>query len=1230
MNEIYCEVILTFRRQMPYHLRLRALRLITLCVSLFVASCGSEPERSWTNFEGYRLRPLLTAAGTGNGFTELPNTIAFSNRVSTAAFVDNRHVVNGSGVAIGDVDGDSLSDIFLAGMEHHSTLHQNLGAWAFKDITLQANLGLVNPRATGAMFSDVDADGDLDLFVTSLGSGVQLYLNDGVGNFTDHTTQANIPQSGGATSMALADIDGDQDLDLYVGFYKEATAKDIWPPEEITFERVTEQVADSFAVRSYWAEEYALIRQGSKGSSWMQIELAEPDRFFLNDGYGYFSEGSFTDGRFLDETGIPLKEPPRYWTLSVRFQDYNGDGYPDLYVCNDFESPDALWFGSADGTFRAASTLALRKTSQFSMSVAAADINADEHVDLFLADMLSSSYSERKRQQLALPPEMMTMGDIETRPQEMQNMLFLNRHDTTYAEVARMSGISATGWTWSSVFTDIDLDGLPDLLLTTGHAYDPMDADAQIAARSSRHPWREILLDFPDLNSPNKAFHNLGNAQFVQVDKGWGVGAQPDIAHGMALGDLDGDGDQDLVINRLNGPVGVFRNDADAERILVRLQGQISNSRGIGALVRVVSGSLPPQSQEVIAGGQYLSSNDATLTFAYAPGAEIEVHWPDGGFSRIDQVIPNSEYWILQPETKPMRELDAAVSPQETLFETLSTELHHEETGYADFNRQPLLPYKLSQRGPALAAVDIDSDGDEDLILGAGKGMRLQLSINDAGRFLSREYLGAPSTGDHGGIVSLPGIILTTAGNYEHSSERSGSASRLMQISFNGSETSYNFGKESPGPLALGDFTGDGSLELFVGGNFLPDQYPMPATSAIYRIDGSILVRDDVLSAPFKNIGLVSGAAAADLNGDGLIDLALATIWGPLQVFYNHGDGQLVQMTHNLGLADYTGWWNGVAPADFDGDGNLDLIATNWGQNLPYNQDVPLQVYYGDFGNNSSIDLLEVQWTPELNGLGIVRDFQTLTHALPILRQHIQTYQDFSERSATDIFNLALSEAAYHEVTYWQSTVFLNRESHYEAVPLDAEAQWSPAFAPVPGDFDGDGRIDVFLSQNFFAVASGFPRLDSGRGLLLLSDELHNLVPQRASKSGIQIYGSQRASVAADFNLDGRLDLAVTQNAGPVVHLHNQSAEIGLRVELRTNTANEFAVGASVRPEFSDGTLGATFPVVAGSGYWSQGSFSLLLAPRNQIRKVHVRWPGGADTTIVSKPGSRILMIRQQ
>jgi len=1131
-------------------------------------------------------------------------------------------------VATGDVDGDGLPDVFLPGMEHGSTLYRNHGDWQFEDVTLLANLGLVNPRATGAAFVDVDADGDLDLFVTSLGSGVQLFLNDGAGQFLDYTAQANLPQSGGATSVALADMDQDGDLDLYTGFYKEATVKDIWPPNEIAFERVVKQIADSFVVNDYWADDYKLIRQGDR---LMRVELAEPDRVFFNDGTGRFTEVSFTEGLFLDEEGRPLKETPRDWTLAVRFQDFNGDGYQDLYVCNDFESPDHFWLGSAEGTFRAVSTLALRKTSQSTMSVAATDIDADGDVDIFLADMLSEDYIRRKKQHFVIPPEVIMMGDIHARPQEMQNMLLLNRSDTTFSEVARMSGVAATGWTWSSAFIDVDLDGLQDLLLTTGHAYDAMDADAQIAAGSSRRPWREVLLDFPDLDLPNIAFRNLGDARFEWVEDGWGLGVVADVAHGMAFADLDEDGDQDVIINRLDAPAGVFRNDAERERILVRLQGNAPNPQGVGAVVKVISDSMPTQRQEILVGGHYLSSSDASLTFAYTPGARIEVHWAGGAHSIIDEVLPGNEYRIFQPLIQVSE--PSVVQATETMFTALSIGLEHQETSYPDFNRQPLLPHKLSQRGPSLAVTDMGGDDYEHLILGGGKGEPLRFILNNGGRFELIRSFSEPSSGDHGGIVVSPGsdIVLAGMSNFERTPEDPAEDSKITRVSMqDGGDASYTFGPESPGPLAFGDFTGDGRLELFVGGHFMPGQYPVNVSSAIYRYEGGTLVRDVALSAPFEKLGLVSGATAADLNGDGTTDLALATMWGPVHVFHNRGEGRLVRMTHALGLGELTGWWNGVAPADFDGDGKMDLVATNWGQNHPYAQDVPLRAYYGDLDNNGSLDILEVQHVPELDAFGLVRDFRTLTRALPTLRQHIRTYEEFATRSAMDIFAPVLSEADYHDVMEWRTMVFLNRESHYEAVPLADEAQSSPAFAPVPGDFNGDGRTDLFLSQNFFAVPSGSPRLDSGLGLLLLADDSHQLVPQPAHVSGIYIYGSQRAAVRADFDRDGRLDIAVAQNAGPVVHLRNRTAAKGLRVELRGSGANGAGVGGNLRAEYRDGSLGPSVPIVAGSGYWSQSSAKPILAPGDEIVKVHVNWPDGMSTTTAVPAGAPSMLITRE
>ena len=423
---------------------------VFLCFALAAAGCSGPDADTWEVGEGYRVRSLLPQEGRGDGFSSVPDGPAFVNSLSDSAFLANRHRVNGSGVAVGDADGDGRPDILLTGLESASALYRNTGDWQFEDVTEPAGLTGINQFATGAALSDVNGDGHLDVLVTSLGSGIQLFLNDGRGRFTDVSAASGLMAQGGATTLALADIDGDRDLDLYVGFYKTATAKDLFAPDEIAFDRVVRQVADSFYVDPSMAMHYRLSRQGNR---LMRVELAEPDVLYINDGSGTFAAADWTQGIFLDEAGNALEQAPLDWALTARFQDLNGDGWPDLYVCNDFESPDHIWLGDGLGQFRAASSLDIRQTSQSTMSVAAADINADGHVDIFLADMLSRSYTRRQRQHQVIPPEVTGIGDTSTRIQVMQNMLLVGRGDGSFAEASRYANLAATEWTWSTRFS---------------------------------------------------------------------------------------------------------------------------------------------------------------------------------------------------------------------------------------------------------------------------------------------------------------------------------------------------------------------------------------------------------------------------------------------------------------------------------------------------------------------------------------------------------------------------------------------------------------------------------------------------------------------------------------------------------------------------------------------------------------------------------------------------------
>ena len=501
--------------------------------------------------------------------------------------------------------------------------------------------------------------------------------------------------------------------------------------------------------------------------------------------------------------------------------------------------------------------------------------------------------------------------------------------------------------------------------------------------------------------------------------------------------------------------------------------------------------------------------------------------------------------------------------------------------------------------------------------MGSGRGGSLTYALNTGGILGTPRLLGSTATGDHAGMVVTPaGAVIVGNANYEKSPEDADDRATITHYRSvsQASDSEIVFGPDTPGPLVLADFDGDQELDLFVGGQFQPGRYPFAATSRIYRGGGGQFAYDDSMSRPFADIGLVSGAAAGDLDGDGDTDLVLALDWGPVRVLVNHGDGHFVDHTGAVGLAHMTGWWNGVALGDFDGDSRLDLVATNWGSNTMYGHVTePLAVYYGDIDRNGITDILEARYDPTLRGYGMVRDLRTLLHAIPPLVERVSSYREFSQLSATALFGGILGTMGKHEAATLSSTVFMNRGTVFEAVPLPAEAQWAPAFTSVVADFDGDGAEDLFLSQNFFATPASTPRMDAGRGLLLRGNGDGSFRPFGEGGAGIMVYGEQRAAAAGDVNRDGRVDLVVTQNAASAQLYMNTGGTPGLAVTLSSPTGG---IGATVRLRYRDGSLGPARAVSAGSGYWSQNALTQVLGMARPVWGVRVRWPDGTETSM--------------
>ena len=1191
----------------------------------------------WREEAGYRWRALPVSGGAA-GFEPAGSRrtgVDAANVVEEEHFVENRHYLNGSGVAIGDVDGDEWPDIYLTRLSAPNVLYRNRGGWRFEDVTERAGVAAPDRFSTGAAMADVDGDGDLDLLVTAMGGPNAVFFNDGQGRFEEAPDAFDSVSGRGSATLALADTDGDGDLDAYVGNYKARTVRDMYPPEERAFDRVVKREGDAWSIRPPFERHYVVRAQGNRV---MRFESGEADGYYLNDGTGRFVSQDFTGGAFLDEEGRALQETPREWTLTARFQDINGDGAPDLLACNDFESPDHFWLGDGEGSFRAAPRQAFRKTSQSTMSVAISDIDRDGHADIFQADMLSRDHSRRQRQQSGV--QSFDASGPDARPQEMQNALFLNRGDGSFAEIAHMAGVHASEWTWGSAFLDVDLDGWEDLLLATGHAYDAMDGDArmQVATTSSGAAWREEVLRFPPLDLKNMAFRNQRDGTFAPIADGWGLGPEADVSHGLALGDLDRDGDMDVAVSRLNRPAALFRNRSSAPRVAVSLRGLPPNTRGVGAKVRLSGGGLPAQEKEIIAGGQYLSSSEALVSFAAgdAQDLRIEVLWRSGRRTRIERVQANRHYELFESSAV----LGAAPPPRSAAaphFEEIRTGHAHREPFFDDFRMQPLLPWKLSRQGPAAAWADMDGDGDDDLLAGSGRGGRLAWLRNaGAGRLEPPEFVGEEASGDQTGIVVLErsgegALVAVGVSGYEAGSQAlsvvdiyralpEGSFERVQRLPF---------GSSSVGALALGDLDGDGDMDIFAAGRHVPGRYPEAASSAAYRNEAGRFAYDE-RSRVFDRVGLATGAAIGDLDGDGRQDVILSAEWDSIRFFRGLGGGEFEEVTASWGLDRYEGWWRGVALGDFDGDGRLDIVATNRGWNSPYGRPErdgrDVRLYYGDFDLDNRMDMVEARYEPALGGYAPRRQLVALSAGLPLVRRRVRTFGQYAISTLDDVVGPRLRRGAWKRATWLASTVFLNKESGMEAHPLPAEAQRTAGFGVAVGDLDGDGYEDIFMGQNLFALPPDTPRLDAGRGLWLRGDGNGGFTPVAGGVSGIRMYGEQRAAAASDYDQDGRLDLVATQNGAPTRLFRNSRAQPGLRLRLRD--AGGSAIGAQARLRYGEGDWGPVRLVSAGSGYWGQSSTTLPMGHGSRtVREVWVRWADGEETALAVDPGTNGLVV---
>lgn len=1209
--------------------------LLILWTILWLMSCSSaDPELVWHQENGVQWAELVSNPGENTGFRKLSASrthVTFRNDVSQSLKDQNRHYLNGSGVAVADIDNDGFQDIYFARIDGPNKLYRNLGGYRFEDITEKAGVALESYNSTGAVFADIDGDGFPDLLVTSLSDGNTLFLNDGEGNF-NQINESGLGESNGSYTMALADINGNGFLDLYITNYKIETVRDTHPASDLTEEKTVHLVNGELKVRPEFENIFKVIETADGP---YRNEIAEEDELYINLGNGRFDRADPKE-YFFSEEGDPIGLQ-RDWGLTATFRDVNGDGHPDIYVVNDFWTPDRFWINQGDGTFRRIDRKAIRNFSFSSMGVDFSDIDRDGHLDIVVTEMLSSKHTRRLRQFSEYMPE------YEGRTMHNRNSVYLNRGDATegtdptFAQIAWYSGLEGTEWSWATSFIDIDLDGYEDLIVVTGFNNDYQDMDTQVTmyeADMGMNRSGEGITGYPRLALQNKIFRNNQDLTFTEMSSEWGF-TEEDITMGMALADLNNNGTLDVIMNRMDDEAAIYQNLTEKPRIAISLKGNPPNTGAIGAKIELTGGPAA-QSKELFAGGNYLSGSQPVAVFAASEKNthQIKVTWPDQRITVLDDIPANRIYTIDQ-QTSEVAEAPEASSVQRErapMFEDISDRLGHmhHENEYDDFRYSPLLPMKLSHTGPGIAWLDINNDGREELLVTSGKdGHPGTFQYQSDGTFshFPSELTDIVAEGDQTAVAGWheggQTKIAIGSANYEQGNPNAASA-----IVYTIENSIITNTQEIPGVLsttgamAVADYNGDGYPDLFIGGRQKPGQYPADASSRIFmNIDGEYVL-DERNSDLFSDLGLVTDALFADITGNGWQDLLIAREWDSLKLFENR-DGIFVDITEQSGLATYKGWWNGIAIGDFTGNGMADIVALNIGLNSPYQlrHDEPLRMYYDDFNWNGRLDILETYYSREVRGYVPRRklhDFESIRGAITTMESHEQ----FAGSSAEEIFERSFAQVPYKEINSLEHTVFLNRGDVFEAIPLPAEAQFSIGFYAGIADFDNDGTEDLFIGQNSFGYTRQTPRLDAGQGMMLRGNGDGTFEPIPAAQSGIKVYGEQRGAALGDFNNDGSTDIILSQNGGMTKVFQNSTRAVGTRFRLEGTMSNQDAVGSSLRIIYDDGSEGPRRYIQAGGGYASQNSFTQVLGNEagKSVRAVEVQWFNGESVTYSIDP----------
>ena len=1066
--------------------------------------------------------------------------ISFVNRVNEFDTKINYftyfQIYSGSGVAVGDLNNDGLTDIFFQSAFEGGSLYKNLGGLKFEELKMDKTFFNLEAVGTGVSMVDINNDGLLDIYLCYMGpeslepgqKSNRLLINHGNFTFTEGASKYGLDNKENSVQASFFDYDKDGDLDMYLvnTITRAGLSRLIVKEEFFDF--------DNPSIQRFQAQ----------------------DRLFQNNGQGHFLDVTITSGL----------RPETFYGFNATIGDYNNDTWPDVFVTNDFNTPDLLYINNRDGTFTDLADQYLKHTSYFSMGADAGDIDNNGFDDIVVVDMTPEDY-RRSRRNMSMTDSTFYNAMVNNGygRQYMHNMLHMNTGRNVFREISQFAGIDKTDWSWAVLMDDFDNDGLRDLYVTNGIGREIMDKDAhgginywltQNKNQGSYEEFKNLIGSIPSKPIENYLFSNQGKYRFENVTAGAQI-AIPSFSQGAATVDLDNDGDLELVVNNFNHKAFLFENKSNSGNYLqLKLSGPPDNPFGIGTKV-CVNTELDQQCNKLFVSRGYMSSTDYRLHFGLGHSEQIhslEITWPDGKYQSITNPEINKMHTLSYEEAT----TDAPVqSNKPRLFTEVSDHEFnpHRENYYDDFADQILLPHKLSALGPALAQGDVNGDGLTDLFIGGGKDQASSIyTQKTSGSFIESKQPALVSDKhledtdaqffdfDQDGDLDL----FVTTGSYEYEENSVALTDRLYLNDSKGNFTYHNsWGSLTSNSMSMaaGDLEGDGDLDLFVGGRAVKGKYPLaPRSYLLINEEGKFINRTDEISNGLSSLGMVTDAEFVDIDGDEDLDLVVVGEWLPI-IFFENENGRLTRKT--LPFEEETrGWWNTIEVADINSDGKEDLVLGNLGLNYKFQASVkkPFELFGGDLDSNGTYEIVLAKQISDT--LYPVRGKMCSSAQMPSLAEDFPSFNAFAEADLLDIYGDKLNQSIHLKATKFESCLLLNNGNwDLNLIDLPPEAQLSAVNDIVAEDINGDRKMDLVLAGNLYGAEIETTRGDAGIGLLLMGDGTGDFQPVDPLESGFFV----DKDVKRMAYIEGYLKHIVVVNNNDIVQLFtlNESAYSG-------------------------------------------------------------------------------------